>query len=184
MVRLSWTSKPTIEKDRLLFPKSGRVSEVTNKYLNELVSRNRVFGIDCIITGNSGEHAAKMDLIERMPLASGYAIEPYEFIYLLEEFGGVEKGKKKIKGKAEIIQIETRDPHFHEKGDEEHIKKMRECSLATIYYSHLCEEDLKKEIEKLLNKKPEKPSIYPPIEKVNINKFKREIDTTTEKIGN
>ena len=57
-----------------------------------------------------------MSLAENLNYSSGYSIEPYEFINILEKFGGllptdspdiVEKG-------MEIFQIETRNPHFHE----------------------------------------------------------------------
>src|SRR5271170_102471 len=57
MVRVSWVNKPKVAEDKLQFPKWGRVSEVSNHWLNRLVESHTGFGTDVVKTGNSGEHA-------------------------------------------------------------------------------------------------------------------------------
>jgi hypothetical protein len=41
------------------------------------------------MTANAGEHALSMKLAESLNYASGYSVEPYEFINMLEKFGGL-----------------------------------------------------------------------------------------------
>jgi mannosyl-3-phosphoglycerate synthase len=124
MVRLSWKSKPNIKEGKFVFTESGRSSRVTNRYMNKLLSDKKGVDIECIETGNAGEHAISRSLIEKIPFASGYEVEPYELIYLFEEFGGVEENKKRKTGSVDIIQMKTVNPHLHKKGSEKHINKM------------------------------------------------------------
>src|SRR6185503_4000419 len=88
-IRISWLYKPKIRNNILKFPKWGRTSEVTNKYLNALLSYITGFETDIIKTGNSGEHALSMSLAENLNYSSGYSVEPYEFINILEKYGGL-----------------------------------------------------------------------------------------------
>jgi len=69
--------------------KWGRVSQITNKCLNDLIFSKTGFETDVIKTGNAGEHAISMKLAELLPYASGYAVEPGELVYLFESFGGI-----------------------------------------------------------------------------------------------
>jgi mannosyl-3-phosphoglycerate synthase len=151
-IRISWLYKPKIRNNILKFPKWGRTSEVTNKYLNALLSYITGFETDIIKTGNSGEHALSMSLAENLNYSSGYSIEPYEFINILEKFGGllptdspdiVEKG-------VEIFQIETRNPHFHEEKGKDHLTEMLQASLLSISNSKVCNMELAKEIKEHL----------------------------------
>src|SRR3954471_7615529 len=89
MVRICWHSKPKLRDGRLFFSRRGRSSAVTNEFLNRAVAEYSGFGTEVIATGNAGEHALSLEL--RLPLrrASGFAVEPYEYIDLFEQFGGV-----------------------------------------------------------------------------------------------
>jgi mannosyl-3-phosphoglycerate synthase len=159
---------------------------VTNKYLNALLSYITGFETDIIKTGNSGEHALSMSLAENLNYSSGYSIEPYEFINILEKFGGllptdspdiVEKG-------VEIFQIETRNPHFHEEKGKDHLTEMLQASLLAISNSKVCNLELAKEIKEHLSRletlyKKDKGSkieakkyvIMDPIKTIPIDKF-------------
>lgn len=180
-VRISWSYKPKIRDNALLFAKSGRASEITNKYLNKLISFITGFETEIIKTGNAGEHALSMVLAENLHYSSGYSIETFEYVDILEKFGGlipsnypeiIEKG-------IEIFQIETRNPHFHEDKGIEHLKEMTEDSLLAIYSSKICHEklskDIKNHIQAMNNQKkrinPSKISRLDPISTINIDKF-------------
>ena len=148
-VRVSWHSKPKIVNNKLQFPKWGRISEFSNKYLNALISNITGFESEIISTGNAGEHALSMALAENLNYSSGYSVEPYEFINILEKFGGmlpsdfsdiIEKG-------IEIFQIESRNPHFHEEKGVDHLTGMMQESLLAINNSKICNTELTKEIE-------------------------------------
>jgi mannosyl-3-phosphoglycerate synthase len=155
MIRVSWIYKPKISETGLYFSKWGRVSELTNQHLNSLVSYYTGFETEVMRTGNSGEHCMSLKLAELLTFSSGYAIETYEIVNVLEEFGGIiptvhqdamDKG-------VEIMQIETRNPHFHEDKGDDHLKEMGVASLGSIYHSKICPPKLREKILETLRSK-------------------------------
>lgn len=177
MVRLHWRHKPKIVKSRLYFRKWGRVSEITNRYLNMLLATLTGFETDLIKTGNAGEHAMTMELAEIMAYSTGYSVEPYHLIYLLEEFGKGDTQYVEVASKGiEVFQIETLNPHLHEEKGEKHVTGMLLDSLSTVYHSSLANDYIKSEIAKELElngieKVPEKNLVMPPIKDVDVEKF-------------
>ncbi|WP_297523190.1 mannosyl-3-phosphoglycerate synthase, partial [Thermococcus sp.] len=124
MVRLSWRHKPKVSTRGLYFRKWGRVSEITNRYMNALFGVATGFETSIIVTGNAGEHAMSMKLADVMPFSTGYSIEPYELVYLFETFGQWkerEKFKEVYDQGVEVFQIETLNPHLHEDKGQEHV---------------------------------------------------------------
>ena len=187
MVRVSWIYKPRVMEDKLFFAKWGRVSEVTNSSLNRLVESYTGFGTDIIKTGNSGEHAISMQLAELLCYASGFAVEPYEIINIIEQFGGITQAKgasspQVVSSSVDIFQIESRNPHLHEDKGEEHIEEMLLSSLRAIYHSPMCPQNIKNSIFDTYNNhrfeiQKELIKIKPPLE-VNFNNF---IETLKQK---
>lgn len=179
MVRISWHSKPKITPTRLFFERRGRASEVTNRFLNLLVSHYSGFGTEVIKTGNAGEHAFTMELGERLSFASGYAVEPYQYIQMLELFGGVHPSPHpEVMDKGvEVYQIETRNPHFHENKGDEHVADMRGNALQVIHDSSICPESLRSTVRNYLEREgledqlKKKQATYPPINTLNLNSF-------------
>ncbi|AEC52369.1 hypothetical protein PNA2_1454 [Pyrococcus sp. NA2] len=191
MVRLHWRHKPKVTRGTLYFKKWGRVSEITNYYLNLLISEHTAFETTIMVTGNAGEHAMSMKLAEIMPFSTGYSVEPYEIVYLLERFGkweNVEEFKDVFDQGIEIFQIETLNPHFHEDKGKEHVKEMILLSLATIYHSKLATENLKKRILRDLkehgiikeNEEPPKPLIMRPIKDIPIKEWMETVENYSE----
>ena len=155
MIRVSWIYKPKMSDTGLYFSKWGRVSEMTNQHLNSLISYYTGFETEVMRTGNSGEHCMSLKLAELLSYSSGYSIEPYEVVNVLEEFGGIiptphqdamEKG-------VEVMQVETRNPHFHEDKGDDHLKEMIVASLASIYHSKICPPKLREKILESLRAK-------------------------------
>ena len=155
MVRVSWIYKPKMSETGLYFSKWGRVSELTNQHLNSLISYYTGFETEVMGTGNSGEHCMSLKLAELLTFSSGYSIEPYEIVNVLEEFGGIiptvhqdamEKG-------VEVMQVETRNPHFHEDKGEDHLKEMIVASMGSIYHSKICPPKLREKIMESLRAK-------------------------------
>jgi mannosyl-3-phosphoglycerate synthase len=182
MVRISWHSKPKIMENTIFFAKRGRASEHTNRFLNSLLGHYIGFGTEIIKTGNAGEHAMSMDLAVQLDFSSGYSIEPYHFISMLERFGGITKPiePQVMKESIELFQIESRNPHLHEVKGDEHVKDMSIAALEVIYRSPVAPDALKKEILKDLydrglipNKRAleEKVRYYPAIMFADIVKF-------------
>src|ERR671923_1846472 len=155
MVRISWIYKPKISESGVYFSKWGRVSETTNQYLNSLISYYTGFETEVMRTGNSGEHCMSMKLAELLTYLSGFSIETYEIVNLLEEFGGImptENQEAMDKG-IEVMQVETRNPHFHEEKGDIHLKEMVVGSLGSIYHSKICPPKVREKILEALRSK-------------------------------
>lgn len=187
MVRIQWHSKPKIVDSGLFFAKWGRVSRITNLYLNQLLSHYTGYETESLRTGNAGEHAMSMELALRLDYSAGFSVETYHFVSLLEKFGGIMPSPypEVMKSGTEIFQMESRNPHFHEaaKGDK-HIKEMISYSLAVMYHSTICPEILKKEILRELRRsriigkdeEPLQPRRYPALNDIDFNIAARSID--------
>jgi len=193
MARISWIYKPKVSQAGIYFAKWGRISEFTNKYLNALISHYTGFETEIIKTGNSGEHAMSMKLAELLTYSSGFSIEPYEMVNIIEEFGGVFPSRypEIIYEGIDVLQIETRNPHFHEDKGEQHLKEMLRDSLLCILSSKLCTPTIKQRIVKDLQangiptgrKQPQQPNIIQPFKEVNIEEFARIVKERCSTLG-
>jgi mannosyl-3-phosphoglycerate synthase len=152
MVRILWHYKPKIVGE-LYFKRWGRVSEISNRFFNALLSTKGKFETEIIKTANAGEHAMSLELALRLTYGSSYAVETQELISILEQFGGIlPVTDKQIAEKGvEIVQTETINPHLHaDKGDEHILQEMLLPSLSVIYHSPLCEDATKETIREQL----------------------------------
>jgi mannosyl-3-phosphoglycerate synthase len=150
MVRIAWQSKPKVIGASLFFAKYGRASRRTNHFLNQFISEYTGFETEIIKTGNAGEHAMTLDLALLLRYSSGYSIEPYHFVNLFEQFGGLTDlplSQEMVQRHVEVFQIESRNPHMHdvEKG-EPHIGAMTLEAMQVIYDSAACPPNLKAEL--------------------------------------
>lgn len=182
MIRIVWRYKPKISTG-IYFRKLGRVSEITNKYVNSLISANTGFETEIIRTANAGEHAMSLRMAQLLTYASGYAVETRELLSIFEGFGGVLPLVKHaaVKHGVEIFQIETRNPHLHEDRGTGHLQAdMLLPSLSVVYYSQLCDEDTRESIIKELisqailkqkKEEPPPPVMYRAPSEINLQKF-------------
>lgn len=182
MVRILWRYKPKVSAG-MYFKKLGRVSEITNKHMNSLISFNTGFETEIIRTGNAGEHAMSLGLAQLLTYASGYAIETRELLSIFEGFGGVLPlvQHPAVKHGVEIFQIETRNPHLHEERGAKHLQaEMLLPSLSAIYYSQLCDgytreniinELVAQGILKQKKEEPPPPVIYRAPGEIDLKKF-------------
>ncbi len=185
MVRILWRYKPKISAG-MFFKKWGRVSEITNRCMNSLISSKTGFETEIIKTGNAGEHAMSLRLAEILPYASGYAVEPQELVSIFEGFGGVLPLAHQTAAKhgVEVFQLETRNPHLHEERGSEHLQEMLLPGLGSIYHSRLCAAETR---ELILNEliqqnalkpgeKPPKPQLSYLPKKANLQKFTEDME--------
>lgn len=166
MVRISWHSKPKVRDNKLFFSRRGRSSGITNDFLNRLLAEYSGFGTEAVVTGNSGEHALSLDLGLRMRMAGGFAVEPFQFVELFEKFGGVLAAHHpEVMGQGvEVLQVESRNPHFHDNKGDDHVTSMRTQALNVIYHSEICPPSLREQIvEFLSDQTPPKERIYPAV---------------------
>jgi mannosyl-3-phosphoglycerate synthase len=186
MARVAWHSKPKIVESKLFFRKWGRTSARTNGVLNRLLACYTGFETEIIKTGNAGEHAMTMDLAMCLSYSSGYSIEPYHFVNLLERFGGILETSipDVMRHKIEVYQVESRNPHLHEVGDESHIDDMHYKAMQVVYHSPVCPPNLRKELHESMvasgylapNGKPAKPRYFPPLSTIDLGKFAAAIE--------
>lgn len=147
VVRISWHSKPKIVEQSLYFAKWGRSSRRCNRALNQLLGHFTGFETEIVKTGNAGEHALSIDLAMSMRYATGYAVEPYHFVDLLEEYGGIVPSEHgDMRRLVRVCQIESRNPHLHADKGDAHVADMIVGSLATLFHSRLCPGWLQDEI--------------------------------------
>jgi mannosyl-3-phosphoglycerate synthase len=185
MTRISWIYKPKISETGLYFSKWGRASETTNQQLNSLVSYYTGFETEVMRTGNSGEHCMSLKLAELLTYSSGYAIETYEIVNILEEFGGIipTVNQDAMDKGVEIMQVETRNPHFHEDKGDDHLKEMVVGSLGSIYHSKICPPRTREKIVEVLRSKdmleesqqqePPAPLKIEPFKDVDVRRFSK-----------
>jgi mannosyl-3-phosphoglycerate synthase len=173
MVRISWHSKPKLREGRLFFSRRGRSSEITNEWLNRFLAEYSGFGTEVIATGNAGEHAMTLDLGLKLRLAGGFAVEPYEYLDLFEQFGGILESASPdvMTSSVPVLQIETRNPHFHDNKGEEHVQGMRMQALNVIYHSPVTLPSVRQEIIDFMvsqgalevSQEPPRERVYPPV---------------------
>jgi mannosyl-3-phosphoglycerate synthase len=177
MVRISWQSKPKVEEGQLVFNRWGRTTHVTNRFLNLLLSHYNGFGTEVIRTGNAGEHAMTMELAKRLRFAGGFAVEPYEFLDLFSQFGGVGPSPHPEVTSVDVFQVETRNPHFHEDKGDSHVAGMRTESVESVLASPLCPEPVRAEIVEFLRSQSDaarplgNPHVYEPWERADLDAF-------------
>ena len=179
MVRISWHSKPKLRDGRLFFSRRGRSSEVTNEWLNKLLAEYSGFGTEVIATGNAGEHAMTLDLGLKLRLAGGFAVEPYEYVDLFEQFGGVLESTDPdvMTSSVPVVQIETRNPHFHDNKGEEHVQGMRMQALNVVYHSPVTLPAVRRAILEFMvaqgaletGQEPPRERVYPPVGSLDLD---------------
>ncbi|MEW6605622.1 MAG: mannosyl-3-phosphoglycerate synthase, partial [Thermoproteota archaeon] len=141
-------------------------------------------------TGNSGEHCMSIKLAELLTFSSGYSIEPFEIIDVLEEFGGIlpTMHQDAMDKGVEVMQVETRNPHFHEDKGEEHLKEMVVASLGSIYHSRICPPKLREKILESLRSRgmvdegqhePPAPVKIEPFKDIDIRQFAKVLSKAT-----
>jgi len=187
MVRIQCHSKPKVVGSELVFTKWGRVSRITNQYLNQFLSHFTGYETEVLRTGNAGEHALSMPLALALDYSTGFSVETHHFVSLMEKFGGVlpTSSAEIMKSGVEIFQIESRNPHLHDvaKGDD-HINEMIEYSLSVLWHSEICPPILRKEISAELhrlkitrkNAEPIKLRQYPVLSSIDFKAAGRQLD--------
>ncbi|HNU71604.1 MAG TPA: mannosyl-3-phosphoglycerate synthase [Thermodesulfobacteriota bacterium] len=185
MVRIAWNYKPKITEKKLFFRKWGRTSENTNRLLNRMLSHYYGFESELIKTGNAGEHAMTIELAKVLDYSSGYSVEPYHIINLVEKFGGIHKSPfpEVMQKGVEVFQIESRNPHLHEAGDTEHVDQMSAVAMQVMYHSTICPDQFKKELyadmvrRKFIarNNQPPSPTRFPALAGIDAKVFLEQI---------
>ena len=167
MVRLIWPYKGKLAASDVYLRRRGRVSRHTNALINMILTRMRRIETDIVKTANAGEHAMSLRLALSMDWAGGFAVEPYQLIWLLEHCGpqaGLGECPA-LPDTVEVYQVEALNPHIHAERGDEHIADMLARSLGVVYHSSLAWDELREEALRRLREhgyqgEPPKPRVY------------------------
>jgi mannosyl-3-phosphoglycerate synthase len=168
-VRICWSSKPTIGAASIPIGEMGRCTSIVSPLLTELIAH--WFARDCtVISSNAGEQGFTMEAIRTLRFSSGYSVETFLFLDLLAHaLTSSEQSQRVI-----LQQYQAQSPHFHEKGDEEHIKHMIADSLGSFYYfREQFSPHLKRQIQRIYREMELEfrfPTVYPALQELVVEK--------------
>jgi hypothetical protein len=124
-VRICWASKPALGSGNLQEKLLGRCTRVVSPIFSTLL--NECFGIQdyTIISSNAGEQAMTMKTARALRFSSKFSVETFQMLDFLFQ----------AQSRSAILQqYQAHSPHFHDKKDDEHIKKMIAESLGTFFF--------------------------------------------------
>jgi mannosyl-3-phosphoglycerate synthase len=120
-----------------------------------------------------------LDLGLKLRLAGGFAVEPYEYVDLFEQFGGVLESNDPdvMTSSVPVVQIETRNPHFHDNKGEEHVQGMRMQALNVVYHSPVTLPAVRQAIIEFMvsqgalevGLEPPRERVYPPVGSLDLD---------------
>lgn len=169
-VRICWSSKPALGAKSIPVGEMGRCTRIVSPLLTALVAH--WFNIqDCaIISSNAGEQGFTMEAAQTLRFSSGYSVETFLFLDLLSH--AFNTSKESHPRRVILQQYQAQSPHFHEKGDEEHIKRMISDSLGSFYYfREQFSPGLKRQIRrtyKELDLEVRLPTVYPSLRELAV----------------
>lgn len=126
-VRIFWASKPRWEVGENLSEKVlGRCSGVVSPVIDTLL-QDRFGQRVRMMVSNAGEQGLSIAAAHALRFSSGYSVETFQLLDLLAK-SAVSQAPRVL-----IQQYEARSPHFHQKGDDEHIREMIAQSLGCFF---------------------------------------------------
>jgi mannosyl-3-phosphoglycerate synthase len=162
-VRICWSSKPSLDNQVPDTGVMGRCSRVVSPIFTTLVQDR--FGIhdQSIITSNAGEQGYSLYTAAAIRFSSGYAVETFQLLDLLAL-------ADKQQDHLLFQQYQARSPHFHDKKDDHHIKRMIEDSLGSFYhFKDILPESVERELDRIYDEQHldfRLPVIYPPLREI------------------
>ncbi len=129
-VRICWSSKPDMGNENWDTRIMGRTTRVVSPLFDSLLEGWFGMHDHPISSSNAGEQGMTVKTAASLRFSSGFSVETFQ---LLDLFFNATAWKK---NPEEIIfqQYLSKSPHFHEKKDEEHIKKMIAESLGCFFH--------------------------------------------------
>jgi mannosyl-3-phosphoglycerate synthase len=166
-VRICWSSKPTTGGP-IVPGVLGRCTRTVSPLVTDLI--REWFDIQdlAVISSNAGEQGFTMSTMRSLHFSSGYSVETFHMLDLLSHAHAA-----RIQGAQSNVQIhqyQAQSPHFHEKGDESHIKKMISDSLGCFeYFRDKLSTSLQQRIEcvyRELDLEYNVPVVYPTVDEL------------------
>ncbi len=169
-VRICWASKPSIGSGSLAPGVLGRCTRVVSPLFTTLIAE--WFGVRdrTIITSNAGEQGFTMETIQALRFSSGYSVETLQMLDLLSK--ALSTTGQARPDHVLLQQYQAQSPHFHEKRDDEHIKRMIADSLgAFLYFEQWLAPDTKRQLWSIyheLDLEMSRPVVYPALQELSL----------------
>jgi mannosyl-3-phosphoglycerate synthase len=131
-VRICWSSKPALNGGSIVPGLTGRCTRVVCPLLTKLVME--WFGVRdrTIISSNAGEQGFTMETARMLRFSSGYSVETFQLLDLLSR--ALTSSMQPQPRHILLQQYQAQSPHFHEKRDDEHIKRLVADSLGAFFH--------------------------------------------------
>lgn len=175
-IRICWSSKPEFGKASQEQKLLGRCTRVVSPLFTSLFAG--WFGIRDypIISSNAGEQGMTMETAKTIRFSSGYSVETFQFLDLLYHASRWQNEPKSVT----FQQYQSKSPHFHDKKDDAHIKKMIADSLGAFFlFSKVLPRNVRKHLQEVcheLDLDPRTPEVYPAINTLPLEQFGSFVD--------
>ena len=175
-IRICWSSKPALGNVNQDVKLLGRCTRVVSPLFTSLLAG--WFGIRDypIISSNAGEQGMTMETAKTIRFSSGYSVETFQFLDLLYHASRWQNEPKSVT----FQQYQSKSPHFHDKKDDAHIKKMIADSLGAFFlFGKVLPRNVKKQLQEVcrtLELDPRTPEIYPAINTLALEQFGSFVD--------
>ena len=170
-VRICWSSKPALGNANQEVKLLGRCTSVVSPLFTSLL--DGWFGIRDypVISSNAGEQGMTMQTATTIRFSSGYSVETFQFLDLLYH-----ASRWQIEPKSAMLQqYQSKSPHFHDKKDDPHIKKMIADSLgAFVLFENFLPRNVKKHLKAVYREhslEVRYPNVYPSVAELHLERF-------------
>ena len=170
-IRICWSSKPALGNANQEVKLLGRCTRVVSPLFTTLL--DGWFGIRDypVISSNAGEQGMTMQTATTIRFSSGYSVETFQFLDLLYHASRWQTEPKS----ATLQQYQSKSPHFHDKKDDPHIKKMIADSLgAFILFEKFLPRTVKNHLRAVIREhrlEVHNPNVYPSVAELHLERF-------------
>jgi len=175
-IRICWSSKPALGNANQEVKLLGRCTRVVSPLFTSLL--DGWFGIRDypVISSNAGEQGMTMRTATTIRFSSGYSVETFQFLDLLYHASRWPIAPKDVT----LQQYQSKSPHFHDKKEDTHIKKMIADSLgAFLLFKKFLPRNVKKHLQEVYNEldlEVRYPEVYPPLAELHLEQYGAFID--------
>jgi mannosyl-3-phosphoglycerate synthase len=169
-VRICWASKPSIGSSEIAAGVLGRCTKVVSPLMTTLIGE--WFGVrdQTIITSNAGEQGFTMETVQALRFSSGYSVETFQLLDLLSK--ALPTATNSQGDHVILQQYQAQSPHFHEKRDDEHIKRMIADSLGGfLYFQDLLTPVIEQQLLRVYHEmdlEVRRPVVYPALQDLSL----------------
>jgi mannosyl-3-phosphoglycerate synthase len=167
-IRICWSSKPDFKSGKLTEKLLGRCTRIVSPLFNGIVEDWLGEYGHYIVSSNAGEQGMTMQTAQMLRFSSGFSVETLQMLDFLFLAGH----RKDRVGSALLQQYQSKSPHFHEKKEDEHIKKMIADSLGSfLHFESFLPYRVKEEIQRVCEEMQLEltlPIVYPALQELRI----------------